>query len=182
MIKVIIFPKQGHYLYFPYLLPLCMFIRLITNNKNKKMANKKSETSADKKKIEAASEAGKQSLHNLYDECNSHIRSLDFYKQELKYLQKRLADIVKKNTDKDILAQAEQFQNQFIITKDTLDEMSHTIKSQLNIIERLIKKKPSHSDEKVITDSSKFSQSIHNTEKSFAALKLRFNKFLSKYL
>jgi len=146
------------------------------------MANKKSETSAEKKKIEAAKESGKQSLHNLYDECNSHMRSLDFYKQELKYLQKRLADIVKENTNQDILAQAEQFQNQFIITKDNLDELNHTNKSQLNAIERLIKKKPSHVEEKTISDGGKFSQSIHNAEKDFAALKLRFNKFLSKYL
>ena len=146
------------------------------------MATKKSETSAEKKKIEAANANGRQSLHNLYDECNSHTRSLDFYKQELKYLQKRLADIVKENTNKEILAQAEQFQNQFIITKDNLDELSRTIKSQLSAIEKLIKKKPSHADEKTVTDSSKFSQGIHNTEKSFAALKLRFNKFLAKYL
>ena len=146
------------------------------------MANKKSETSAEKKKIEAANEIGKQSLHNLYDECNSHLRALDFYKQELKYLEKRLADIVKENTNQDILAQAEQFQNLFIITKDNLDEMSHTNKSQLYAIERLIKKKPNHADEKTIADGSKFSQSIHNTEKSFAVLKLRFNKFLAKYL
>ena len=146
------------------------------------MAIKKNETSAEKKKIEAAKNSGKQSLHNLYDECNAHLRALDFYKQELKYLQKRLADIVKENTNKDILAQAEQFQNQFIITKDSLDELNHTIKSQLNAIERIIKKKPEHVDEKTIKDSSKFSQGIHNTEKSFAGLKLRFNKFLSKYL
>jgi uncharacterized coiled-coil protein SlyX len=146
------------------------------------MATKKSETSAEKKKIEAASANGKRSLHNLYDECNSHLRSLDFYRDELKYLQKRLADIVKRNTDKDILAQAEQFQNQFIIAKDNLDELNHTIKSQFKVIEKMIEKKPSHVDEKTFTDSSKFSQSIHNAEKDFAAMKLKFNKFLSKYL
>ena len=146
------------------------------------MANKKSETSAAKKKIEAAATSGKRSLHNLYDECNSHLRSLDFYKEELKYLQKRLADIIKRNTDKDILAQAEQFQNQFIITKDNLSELTHTIKSQLKIVEKLIEKKPNHFDEKTISDGSKFSQNTHNAEKDFAALKLRFNKFLAKYL
>lgn len=146
------------------------------------MAIRKSETSAEKKKIEAAKEIGKQSLHNLYDECNSHLRAIDFYKQELKYLQKRLADIVSENTNQDILAQAEQFQNLFIITKDSLDELGHINKSKLDAIERTIKKKPGHVDEKTITASSKFSQSVHNTEKSFAALKLRFNKFLAKYL
>ena len=146
------------------------------------MANKKSETSADKKKIEAAANNGKRSLHNLYNECNSHLRSLDFYKEELKYLQKRLADIIKRNTDNDILAQAEQFQNQFIITKDNLAELNHTIKSQLKVVEKMIEKKPNHFDEKTIADGSKFSQSIHNAEKDFAALKLRFNKFLAKYL
>jgi hypothetical protein len=146
------------------------------------MATRKSETSAEKKKAEAAKEIGKQSLHNLYDECNSHLRGIDFYKQELKYLQKRLADIVSENTNQDILAQAEQFQNLFIITRDSLDELAQINKSKLDAIERIIKKKPGHVDEKTITESSKFSQSMHNTEKNFAALKLRFNKFLAKYL
>jgi seryl-tRNA synthetase len=146
------------------------------------MATKKNETSAVKKKVAETTNFGKHSLHNLYDECNSHLRSLDFYKQELKYLQKRLADIVKRNTDSDILAQAEQFQNKFIITKDNLDELNHTIKSQFKTIEKLIKQKPSHVDEQTIGDSSKFSQSTHNAEKDFASLKLQFNKFLAKYL
>ena len=146
------------------------------------MATKKTENSASKKKAEEAKTTGKRSLHNLYDECNSHLRSLDFYKQELKYLQKRLADIVKKNTDNEILAQAEQFQNQFIITKDSLDVLNHTVKAQLKVVEKYIKAKPTHFDEKTIEGSSKFSQSIHNTEKEFASLKLRFNKFLAKYL
>jgi hypothetical protein len=146
------------------------------------MAIKKSETSAEKKKIEAAKYSGKQSLHNLYDECNAHLRALDFYKLELKYLQKRLGDIVKENTNQDILAQAEQFQNLFIITQDNLDEMHHLIKARLGAVERIIKKKPSHTDEKTIEEGSKYSQSVHNTEKSFASLKLRFNKFLGKYL
>jgi hypothetical protein len=146
------------------------------------MAIKKSETSADKKKLAAAASMGRQSLHNLYDECNSHLRSLDFYKQELKYLQKRLADIVKGNTDKDILAQAEQFQNQFIITKDNLDELNHAVKAQLKTVEKIIEKKPSHIDEKTITDSSNFGTKVHSAEKDFASLKLKFNKFLAKYL
>ena len=136
---------------------------------------------ASKKKTEEENK-GKHSLHNLYDECNSHLRSLDFYKQELKYLQKRLADIVKRNTDSEILAQPEQFQNQFIIAKDNLDTLNHTIKAQFKAIEKLIKQKPNHFDEKTISDSSKFSQNIHNAEKDFAAMKLRFNKFLAKYL
>lgn len=146
------------------------------------MATKKSETSAEKKKIEAAKERGKQSLHNIYDECISHQRALDFYKQELKYLQKRLADIVKRNTNSEILALAEQFQNQFIVTKENLDELGQTIKAQLKAVEKHIKLKPTHLEEKTIDLSSNFSQSIHNLEKDFAGMKLRFNKFLAKYL
>jgi hypothetical protein len=46
------------------------------------MAVKKSETSAQKKKIEETKNNGKQSLHNIYDECNSHMRSLVFFNQE----------------------------------------------------------------------------------------------------
>lgn len=134
------------------------------------------------KKLITEKNIGRQSLHNLYDECNAHIRSIDFYKQELKYLQKHLADVVKQNTDKEILAQAEQFQNQFIITKNNLDELSHNIKAQLKVTEKFIKAKPTHLEEKTIPAQVVFSKKIHDVEKYFAALKLNFNKYLAKYL
>jgi hypothetical protein len=146
------------------------------------MAKKKNETSADKKKEAAASTAGKQSLHNLYNECNSHLRVLEFYKQEVKYLQKRLEEVVKKNTNKDIMAEAEQFQNQFLLTRENLDELNHTIKTQLKVIEKAIAKKPTHADEKTVSGGDKFSKNVHDLEKDIASIKLRFNKFLSKYL
>jgi hypothetical protein len=146
------------------------------------MAKKKSETSADKKKEAVVKAGSKVSLHNIYDECNSQMRVLDFYKIELKYLQKRLDEVAKKNTDKEIMAQVEQFQNQFILTKENMDVLNHSVKALLKNVEKLIKQKPTHFDEKSISGSGKNSQRVHDVEKQFAQMKLRFNKFLSKYL
>lgn len=146
------------------------------------MATQKRETSAEKKKAAEAISKGRLSLHNLYDECNAHMRALDFYKEELKYLEKRLSDIAKGNSNETVLAQVEQFQNQFIILKDNLAEARHTINGQLKNITKLIRQKPTHADEKTINESSGYSKDIHDLEKNYAGLKLKFNKFLAKYL
>ena len=143
---------------------------------------KKKETSADKKKADEKKESGRTSLHNLYDEFNSHLSVVDFYKQELKYLQKRLEDITKRNTDKEILAQVEQFQNQFILTRENLDIQNHALKAQLKLVEKEIKNKPTHLDEKTISGGDKFSKGLHDLEKDIASIKYKFNRFLAKYL
>ena len=145
------------------------------------MSKTKKATSAKKKEAEPK-EGAKHSLHNLYDEYNSYIRANDFYKQEIKYLQKRLEDVAKRNTDKEIMAQVEQFQNQFIVLKEDVDVLNKEVKAGLKIVEKQINKKPTHADEKTITVENPHSKKFHSLEKDFAGERLRFNKFLSKYL
>ena len=53
-------------------------------------------------------------------------RMLDFFKQENAFLKTRLSQVVDKKTDRDFLAYAEHFQNQFII-KDEFIEMRFNI-------------------------------------------------------
>ena len=146
------------------------------------MSQKKHETSADKKKKTEVKSGHKLSLHNLYDEFNSHLRVLDFYKGELKYLKKRLEDIASRNSGKDILAQVEQFQNQFILTRGNIDELNHTVKSQLKTVEKAIKKNMTHSDEKTLSGGDKYSKAVQDLEKDIALIKHKFNTFLAKYM
>ena len=109
----------------------------------------KTKKSTSEKKKEAAPKAGvKHSLHNLHTEYLSYRRAFDFYKQEIKYLQKRLEEVAKRNTDKEIQAQVEQFQNQFIVLREAMDMLGKEVKVAEKTVEKEINKKPTHADEK----------------------------------
>jgi hypothetical protein len=103
--------------------PECLYSSRINKYQIKNHGKEERNVRRQKRKPKYRKNPAGSSLHNLHDEYGSHIRVIHFYKQEIKYLQKRLEDVAKRNTDKDILAQVEQFQNQFILTRENLDEV-----------------------------------------------------------
>ncbi|MBS1595071.1 MAG: hypothetical protein JST90_12185 [Bacteroidetes bacterium] len=132
--------------------------------------------------METTAKTQKVSLHTLYDTYNSHVRALDFYKEELQYLEMRLGTIVNANTGQEVLSQAEHFQNVFLITSDNIAELKGRVQRGLQHIEEVIKVKPTHADEKTINDLGIYSRDLHELENRFSAMKLQFNSFLAKYL
>src|SRR6476661_6091400 len=64
---------------------------------------------------------------NLGVQHSEWLRTLDFYKEELAILQKRLDEVASKNTAPDAMAKLEQFQNQFIVQRNNIDEYKHSI-------------------------------------------------------
>ena len=59
------------------------------------------------------------------------LRTLDFIKQENNFLKNRLSAVVDNQSDKSFLAQAEHFQNQFIIKDEFIDELKHDVNEQI---------------------------------------------------
>ena len=55
-------------------------------------------------------------------------RELLFWVDELKFFNQELGEIVSKWTDKDVLAQLEHFQNQFIRQSEVIDTLLHDIR------------------------------------------------------
>lgn len=132
--------------------------------------------------METTSKTPKVSLHNLYDAYNSHIRALDFYKEELQYLEMKLGTIVNANTGQKVLSQAEHFQNVFLITGNNIAELRGRVQNSLQNVEEVIKLKPTHTDEKTVADLGIYSRDLHGIESRFSGMKLEFNTFLAKYL
>ncbi|MFL1895316.1 hypothetical protein ACJRPK_06410 [Aquimarina sp. 2-A2] len=54
-------------------------------------------------------------------------RQLLFWEDELKFFENRLSELVGRWTKKDVLAQLEHFQNQFILHKEVIDTLQHDI-------------------------------------------------------
>jgi FtsZ-binding cell division protein ZapB len=73
----------------------------------------------------------REKLEQFQDEAGMWLRTLDFIKQENNFLKNRLSAVVDNQSDKSFLAQAEHFQNQFIIKDEFIDELKHDVNEQI---------------------------------------------------
>lgn len=124
----------------------------------------------------------KASLNFLHHQATDWLRELDFYNDEIALLSKRLEDAVSKNTSSDVLAQAEHFQNKFIVLKKQVDDLKHNISIREQVVENITKEKPTHINEKMeLTDDVIFADMKHLVHQ-VADTRFEFNKYLSKIL
>jgi hypothetical protein len=65
------------------------------------------------------------SIRSLHMEYQLWTRELIFYKEEIKTFENRLAGILNRNNKNGVPAQAEHFQNQFILQKEVIDFLKH---------------------------------------------------------
>ena len=63
-------------------------------------------------------------------EIHSWIRLVEFLNQENTHLKNRLAEVIDQIKDREKLALAEHFQNQFIVKDDIYDHIIHDLKKQ----------------------------------------------------
>lgn len=124
----------------------------------------------------------KTSLNALHHQGNDWLRELEFYKEELAVLTTRLADVAGKNTNKDILAQVEHFQNKFILQRGQVDVLKHDVNKRNSDVTELSKDKPNHVDANYISANSNIQNQIADLTKSIADTRFEFNTFLSKTL
>lgn len=107
-------------------------------------------------------------------EYNTWSRMLEFYNMESAFLKTRLSEAVDHGIDKESLALAEHFQNQFIIKDDFIIEL----KQDITWMEKAISNNEDSWVVKLDTKQNKLRNEINYLEKSFNELKNEFNKFL----
>lgn len=110
------------------------------------------------------------------------IKAMDFYKDDLQLLQKRLMEIAGKNNGHDTMAEVEHFQNQFIVQRNNIDELRHSIKEHENVVAadarvHAGKMESSHSGR-----HAELKDQVVSFEKIFNELRHEFNIFLSKWM
>jgi len=113
-------------------------------------------------------------LEQYAHEYQTWGRMLEFYKQESAFLKTRLSEVVDSGIDKNSLALAEHFQNQFIIRDDFIIELRRDI----NAMEIAIKADKNIASVKYDAKQNKLRNEISYLEKSFSQLKDEFNKYL----
>lgn len=97
-------------------------------------------------------------------------------------MEKRLGEIVSRNTSQDVLAQVEHFQNQLIIQKDQLDRLAHELNLDQDKLQAEVRKNPVAVDHRTVTDHGDIRESMATFERLFAELKAELYESLSKWL
>ncbi|MGG9963464.1 hypothetical protein [Ferruginibacter sp. SUN106] len=109
-------------------------------------------------------------------------RMLEFFKQENAFLKTRLSEVVDRNTDKEFLALAEHFQNQFIIKDEFMDELRHDINEMDAELKIPSESAKITAAKKTEAKQTKLRNEIEYLEKNFTQLKNEFNKYLISVL
>ena len=110
------------------------------------------------------------------------LNRLAFYKDELKIMQNRIAEIAERNTKTDVLAQVEHFQNMLIIQKNQIDRLRHDIDKQEEELASLALKNPVASDHRRVEFHPEQKQKIELFEKIFNELRHELIHWLTKVM
>jgi hypothetical protein len=128
--------------------------------------------------------AAKKIINNsdLHFEHKLWKSELEFWNDELKFFKNRLAELITRWTDKDVLKQLEHFQNEFLLHQGVIEDIEESIeKHEMNI--------SGHSDEDhesmdvaMVNNHLELREKMEIQRQIYADLKKEFFKFLSKYM
>ena len=110
------------------------------------------------------------------------LNRLAFYKDELKIMQNRIAEIAERNTKTDVLSQVEHFQNMLIIQKNQIDRLRHDTDKQEEELVNLALKNPVASDHRRVEFHPEQKQKIELFEKIFNELRHELIHWLTKVM
>ena len=110
------------------------------------------------------------------------VNALKFYKDEIRILEHRLEDIVRRNTKTEVMAELEHFQNRFIREKEVIDELRHDMKQHENELERESKEHPVALEHRTYKDHTELRERYQTFERLYKELKGEFQQWLAKRL
>ena len=124
----------------------------------------------------------KTNIYTQHEEHTEWLSKLAFYKDEVPILQKRIAEVLQKNTSKEVAQQVEHFQNQLTIQLSNINQIQHQVNHDENAIQNSIKNNPIASDHRKTEDHKEEREIVESFEKHFIGLRSDLNTFLSKWM
>lgn len=119
---------------------------------------------------------------HLVTEHQDWLKSIDFYDNELDILENRLAEVAVKNTGIDAMKGVEHFQNQFIIQRNTIDELRHNINEHARKVMLDVKDHVGRVESQQVTDHTKIKDEFESFEKIINELRDEFKFYLVKWM
>ncbi|MEY3682682.1 MAG: hypothetical protein RLZZ289_1216 [Bacteroidota bacterium] len=121
-------------------------------------------------------------IFDQHAENQDWLKRLDFYKEELSIVNERLEELTRKNNNSNFLKEVEHFQNQFLIQRNSIDELGHNIRSNENQLIQEINQNPVAVDHRKVATHEAEADFMGYFEKNFANLRAEFNQFASKWM
>jgi hypothetical protein len=123
-----------------------------------------------------------ESIYKQHEENTEWMNKLNFYKDEIRIMNGRLEEIASKNSSKDALADVERFQNQLIIQRNNIDNISHEVKMNEEALIAEIKTNPIAVDHRKVENHNKEKDLVDSFEKNINNLRDDFNRFSAKWM
>ena len=111
-------------------------------------------------------------------EIEAWIRLIEFLNTENTYYKTRLSQVIDQIQDKENLAMAEHFQNQYIIKDDVYDHFLFSLKEHLNKWKEVQLMKTKEANEEFIKTQKNLRTRIEFVEKDQMVISKDFNTFL----
>jgi hypothetical protein len=113
---------------------------------------------------------------------NEWLNSIDFYEKEFNILEERLLEIGKKNNGSEAMAGVEHFQNQFVVQRNTMDELKHDIHEHAGKVSVDLKEHAGKKETVLAGNHDLLKERFINSEKIVKDLRHEFNLFLAKWM
>jgi len=125
---------------------------------------------------------GRVYASELHHEYMDWQNELHFFAEEMKILQKRLAEVAASNTSHEVMAQVEQYQNRLIRQKEVHDELLHEIRTSDQKLEQDISANPVASDHKTWDDPVELREKMIRFRELYKEFKEGLLKFAGQWL
>ncbi len=123
-----------------------------------------------------------EKIYTQHEENKEWLNKLLFYKDEIKVMQNRLAEVASKNTSKEVLAGVEHFQNQLLIQNTTIDNIKHGVNMSEDSLVKEISGNEVAVDHRMVKDHTETREQITVFEKMFKDIKTELNNSLIKWM
>ena len=101
---------------------------------------------------------------------------LDFYLQEIQFLEKLLTEVVNKNTSHEALLEAEHFQ------KKNIDELRNRILQNHHLATDEAKIHAGRVDVRLVAENENIGEEVHQLERIIADLRAAYKKYLLHWM
>lgn len=110
------------------------------------------------------------------------LKSLEFYKDEIRTLQNRLAEVATKNTTFEARQGIEHFQNQFIVQRNNIDELKHEMNHFADEVSHDVLHHAGHVSEPLVEEKKVLKEKYEDFERVMNGLRHEFNDYLAKWI
>jgi len=124
------------------------------------------------------------SITHMNNNHSDWLRGLDFYKEELGIMSKRLTEVAGKNTSHEAGAEIEHFENQFKVQNEATDQLRHDINAHASSLAQQLQTHSSagYVEGDSLTKHNALQERYASSEKIVNELRHSFNQFAAKWM